>query len=504
MAKSSSPETLDVICIGAGISGINAAARIQQKLPGYRYAVLEARTEMGGTWDLFRYPGIRSDSDLHTFGFAWRPWSEPQDIAPGGAIRQYIKDSAREAGIDKHVRYRHRVERAEWHSDEGRWRLDVKVGAADGSSKQIELASRWVIFCTGYYDYENPLAAVIPGLDSFTGRVVHPQFWPEDLDYTDKRVAIIGSGATAITLLPVLAQTAARVSMVQRSPAYIVSRPATSPLAAFYHRWLPAWLAWRLVRWHNIFLPFLFFRFCRRWPQAARRLLQRRTMRNLPATVRHDPHFQPNYNPWEQRMCMCPDADFFDSLKSGKGELVTGIIDTVTPQGIRVKGSSSSDNASSSDSDTFVPADILITATGLRMRIAGGAAILVDGEPVDISERFLWKGVMLQDLPNASVVMGYTNASWTLGADATALQTCRLLAEMDRLGKKEIVPRMSPAEASTIKEVPLLDLNSTYLQKGGAVLPKTGNIAPWQSRKTYMWDIIVAQFGSIRRGLHYL
>ena len=472
----------DVIIVGAGISGINAAYRVQTELPGASYAILEARNAMGGTWDLFRFPGIRSDSDLYTFGFPWRPWRSQKLIAEGESIRKYIADSAAEYGIDRKIQFHHKLVSANWSSDQQSWTLQVD---ADGEKKYFH--ARFVILSTGYYDYDEVLPATIPGIESFKGSVLHPQFWPEDYDYTDKKIIVIGSGATAVTLVPVLAEKAAHVTMLQRSPGYILSRPSVDPTASWMTKLVPSWLVFSLVRTKFLLLSFLFVNFCKQFPNTARKIIKKETVKRLPENIPHDPHFEPRYNPWEQRLCLDPDAKFFKALRAGKADVVTGIIKCIHGKSIEMK------------SGQHVAADLIITATGLKLQIGGGTQISVDGEHVDITRKFLWRGIMIQDLPNIATVIGYANASWTLGADATAQHICRLMKHMKSNNLTSAVPRCENAES--MKTVPVLDLSSTYVEKGKGDLPKAGVTAPWKPRKAYFRDMWEAKFGSLGNGL---
>jgi cation diffusion facilitator CzcD-associated flavoprotein CzcO len=474
----------DVIIIGAGISGINAAYRVQTELPGYSYTILEARDAIGGTWDLFRYPGIRSDSDLHTFGFPWRPWSKPKAIADGTSIRNYIKECAEINGIDHKILFHHKLVAADWSSQQQQWNLTAET---HGQTK--EFRGRFIIFSTGYYDYNEPLKTTIPGLENFQGTIIHPQFWPEDLDYTGKRMVIIGSGATAITLLPNLVDKAAHVTMLQRSPSYIMALPAVDPSGDWMRRWLPTWMAHTLVRWKFLVLPFIFFKFCRAYPNAARKIIRGNTEKQLPENIPIDPHFKPSYGPWEQRLCVCPDGDFFQALKKGNADIVTDTIKTVTSNGIET------------DSGKVLDTDIIITATGLKIQLAGGSRVSIDGKPIDFSQKYMWKGTMLQDLPNAAVVLGYTNASWTLGADATARLVCRLLKSMDKNGQTSVVPNMQSNKG--MKDLAVLNLNSTYIDKAKGALPKCSNVGPWQPRANYFEDYWTAIYGGLETGLKY-
>ena len=404
----------------------------------------------------------------------------------GESIVNYIKKTAAEEGIDKHVQFHHKLQAADWSSDAQCWTLSVK---ADGADKKM--TAKFLLHASGYYDYENALPSKINGIENFKGTVVHPQFWPSDMDYTGKRIVIIGSGATAVTLLPNLAKTATHVTMLQRSPGYVMARPAIDPLGALLKRFLPIWVAHKLIRLQFLVLPFIFFNFCRAFPNASRNVIRKATLKQLPKNVPHDPHFMPSYNPWEQRMCLSPDGDFYEALREGKTSVVTGKIADMTANSIKL------------ESGETIEADIIVTATGLKMQMAGGAVMSVDHEPVKISEKFLWKGVMLQDLPNAAFVIGYTNASWTLGADATAQLVTRLLNTMKRDGTTAAVPRLE--DPASLKEMPVLNLNSTYITAGSAqgALPKAGDSGVWRPRRNYFTDIYNAKYGDINTGLQF-
>lgn len=478
-------DVYDVIIVGAGISGINAAYRVQSELPGSKYALLEARGGMGGTWDFFKYPGLRSDSDLHTFGFPWRPWTEQKAIAEGPLIKKYVIETAESEGIDKHILYHHKLVSSNWSSSEQNWQLTVDV---DGK-KQI-FRSKFIILGTGYYDYDEALPATIPGIQNFKGTIVHPQFWPEDLDYEHKKIVVIGSGATAVTLLPNLAQKADHVTMLQRSPGYLISQPAINPISAFVKKWFPTSISYPFVRAQFLIVPYMFFLFCRAYPTIAKAILRKRTSDQLPKNVPHDPHFKPTYNPWEQRLCLCPDGDFFAALRSGKTDIATGHIEDMTDNTIVLK------------SGQELTADILVTATGLKISMAGGSSVSVDGEPVVIGSKFLWKGMMLQDVPNAAFVIGYTNASWTLGADATALSVTRLIKNMRSQGASVATPRLENSAA--MKAQPTLNLNSTYVMKAADKMPKAGTEGPWKPRTNYFRDSWNAKYGNLSDGLEFL
>ncbi|KAF2140185.1 uncharacterized protein K452DRAFT_288952 [Aplosporella prunicola CBS 121167] len=482
MEKSSSTD-FDVVIVGAGISGINAAYRVQSELPeGTTYAILEARDAIGGTWDLFRYPGIRSDSDLHTFGFSWRPWSEQRSIADGASIQKYMQETAAIHGIDQHIKFQHKLRAANWSSDVQRWQLSLE---ANGEKKIFN--SRFLIMGTGYYDYQEPLPAVIPGLENFKGTIVHPQFWPEDLDYAGKNMVIIGSGATAVTLLPNLAEKAKHVTMLQRSPSYILSRPLISPLNDALHVLFPDWIAFKLIRWRHLIMAWLFYLFCQTFPIKARDIIRKRTVEQLPKNIPHDPHFEPAYSPWDQRLCVCPDGDFYKVLRDGKADIATGSIKNVTESSIEL------------ETGQTLNTDVIITATGLKVQFAGGVTLSVDGEAIKPSDKFFWKGVMLQDVPNAVFVLGYANASWTLGADATARLATRLINTMRSGGMSACVPRLQDPE--TLGRLPLLNLSSTYMKRAENDLPRAGDRGQWRPRRNYISDIWQARFGDIKTGL---
>ena len=481
-AGQTTEDVFDVIIVGAGISGINAAYRLQTELPSASYTILEARDGIGGTWDFFRYPGFRSDSDLYTFGFSWRPWSETKYIADGESIRKYIRESASLHGIDRKVQFRHKLVSANWSSDQQAWSLLVDV---NGEKKYFH--ARFVILSTGYYDYDEPLSTTVIGIDNFKGEVIHPQFWPENFDYKDKRIIVIGSGSTAVTLIPSLAETASHVTMLQRSPSYVLARPSVDEFGQFSGIFLPSAISHRLTRLKFLILNFLFIKFCGAYPLAAKNLIKKATVKELPQDTPHNPHFEPRYNPWEQRLCLSPDADFFKAMRAGKASVVTDTIETVTANGIKLASGKTLD------------ADVIVTATGLKLKIAGGAHISVDNTPIKVGEKFLWKGVMLQDLPNAATVIGYTNASWTLGADATALLVCRLLKYLKGEGITSAVPRLEHPEK--MKSVSALNLTSTYVVKGMKELPMAGDKAPWLPRKSYFTDLWEAKFGNLTDGL---
>ena len=479
--KSQTPngvQDLDVLVVGAGLSGINAAYHLQAQLPNCRFAVLEARDNIGGTWDLFRYPGIRSDSDLYTFGFTWYKWNRPNPIAEGGDILAYLEDAISEYKLGDYFRFNHKVTSLDWAQNQ--WTASVKHGDTD-----LQFRSRYMILATGYYDYDQPLPTTIPGLDNFNGQLIHPQFWPKDFDYTDKRIVIIGSGATAITLLPNLAEKAEKVTMLQRSPTYIIALPNRA-IQSWFARLLPDSIMYYYRRLRALIRGQLFFQYCRAFPASARRLFEKITLPRLPLGIPLDPHFKPRYNPWDQRLCVSPEGDFYKALGSRKGAIETDTISTVTEDGIKL------------NSGNHLPADVIITATGLKLQIGGAIKITVNDKPLDISDKHIWNGAMIQDLPNASLVLGYVNASWTLGADAAMGLTCRVLKYMQSNGYKAVVPGVEGEGEKQLDRTrrPLLDLNSTYLTRAQDDLPKASGLRPWVSRTNYFADLFYAWFGS--------
>ncbi|MEU8232581.1 NAD(P)/FAD-dependent oxidoreductase [Actinoplanes sp. NPDC048967] len=452
-------EHREVLVIGAGLSGIGAAYRLQTECPGRSYAILEAREASGGTWDLFRYPGVRSDSDMFTLGYPFRPWRQPKAIAAGGTILEYLRDTAAEYGIDKHIHYGRRVVAASWSTADARW--TVRTGSGE------EWTCSFLYVCTGYYRYEAGYEADFPGRDSFTGAVVHPQHWPEDLDYAGKRVVIIGSGATAVTLVPAMAEQAAHVTMVQRSPSYLLSLPAKEGGARL--------VGPQVVRARNVLLTWALFQASRRWPARVAKSLRAGVARQLPADVPVDPHFAPRYDPWDQRLCVVPDGDLFAAMRAGRASVVTATIDSFTPDGIRLTGGE------------HLAADVIVTATGLTMVAFGEIALSVDGRPVDAHELHVYKAMMFDGVPNLAWCVGYTNASWTLRADLTSRYVCRLLNYLDRHRIDIATPRL-PAGAHDTGE-PLMNLSSGYVRRAAAVLPRQSDRRAWRMLNNYLLDM---------------
>lgn len=473
------PDHVDVLIIGAGLSGIGAACHLQRACPGKTFAILEARDAIGGTWDLFRYPGVRSDSDMFTLGYAFRPWQEAKAIADGPSILRYIRDTARDHGVDRAIRFHHKVERAAWSSADARWTV---VARRTDTGEAVTLTCGFLFACAGYYRYDQGYRPRFEGEDRFRGRIVHPQHWPEDLDYTGKRVVVIGSGATAVTLVPAMAERAAHVTMLQRSPTYIVSVPARDRIADALRARLPPKVAYPLVRAKNVLVSMALYQLSRRAPGAMRALIRRGVVDNLPAGYDVDRHFKPSYQPWDQRLCLVPDADLFKAVSAGKADVVTDRIARFTETGIALA------------SGAELPADLIVTATGLTLQMMGGATLAVDGKPVVPSETVGYKGMMLSGVPNFALALGYTNASWTLKCDLCAEYVCRLLDHMDARGFRSATPRApDPGEP----RAPFLDLASGYVQRSIDELPRQGARPPWRLHQNYLRDVHMLRHGAL-------
>jgi monooxygenase len=463
-------EHLDVLIVGAGLSGIGAGHHLQTKCPWARYAIYEARDAIGGTWDLFRYPGIRSDSDMFTLGYSLRPWRRRESIADGQSILAYIRATARETGVGERIRFRHRIVRADWSTADARWTVTAE---RTDTGETVQVTAGFVFSCSGYYRYDRGYTPEFPGRDDFRGTIVHPQAWPEDLDYADKRVVVIGSGATAVTLIPAIADTAAHVTMLQRSPSYVASLPGTNPFTGVLHKVLPARWADTAARWVNALGTQAFFQLCQRRPGLVRKLLRRGVERQLPAGYDVDTHFTPRYDPWDQRLCVAPDGDLFRAIRQGQASVVTDTIDSFTETGIRLT------------SGAELGADIIVTATGLDLLFLGGVALTVDGGDPGITDRLTYKGMMVEGVPNLAIAIGYTNASWTLKCDLTCDYVCRMLNHMRRTGLRQATPVNTEPRVTGRA---LLGLSSGYVQRAVDRFPKQGTAFPWQVHQSYLKD----------------
>ncbi|WP_110514413.1 flavin-containing monooxygenase [Herpetosiphon llansteffanensis] len=472
----------DVLIVGAGLSGISAAYYLQTRCPNKRYTILEGRSAIGGTWDLFRYPGIRSDSDMYTLGYAFRPWHSSKAIADGASILQYIRETAQIYGIDQQIRFEQMVRRVSWSSEQARWTVEVER-LAEGD--MVQYRCNFLYMCGGYYDYSQGYTPEWPSLSQFQGQVVHPQAWPQQFDYRDQRVVVIGSGATAITLVPAMAKQAAHVTMLQRSPSYVVAQPAHDQSAERIRRWLPAKLAFHVIRWRAIIQSIFYYLLMRGLPSIAKRALIKMAQQELGTSYDAQRHFTPNYNPWDQRLCLAPDGDFFKALKAGQASVVTDQIEHFTSTGIQLK------------SGQHIDADLIVTATGLNLRLLSGIEVLVDGRKVELGTTLNYKGMMLSDVPNLALAFGYTNASWTLKCELTSMYVCRLLNYMDRHGYAYCVPKnFNPAMATE----PALNFTSSYVQRVISHLPRQGRNRPWKLYQNYLLDLLMLRLGTLDDG----
>jgi cation diffusion facilitator CzcD-associated flavoprotein CzcO len=471
----------DVLIIGAGLSGIGTACHLVQKRPRTTFAILEGRNAIGGTWDLFRYPGIRSDSDMSTFGYAFRPWDDSRAIADGPSILRYLAETAKAYSVDRHIRFGFKVVRASWRSKDARWTLDVD--GPDG--EKLEFSCNFLVFCTGYYEHDEGYMPGWLGMERFARRVVHPQKWPEDLNYDEKRVVVIGSGATAVTIVPAMAARAAHVVMLQRSPTYVVARPAEEAIAKRLRQRLPARLTHAIIRWKNILLQMYLYRLSRRKPAAVRAEIIKLAQAEIGPELNAAEYFNPRYEPWDQRLCLVPDGDLFAAMRAGKASIVNGEIETFTETGLRLT------------SGQEIAADIIVTATGLKVRLMGGVAIEVDGAPVDVATTIGYRGAMLSNIPNLASIFGYTNASWTLKSDLIAEYVCRLLSHMNRRGYAICTPRLG---GTAIAEGPTLPLTSGYIERGKHLFFKQGTKKPWRLNQNYAVDVMALRFDAIEDG----
>jgi monooxygenase len=476
-------EHFDVLIIGAGISGIGAAYRLQTRCPKKSYAILEGRSAIGGTWDLFRYPGIRSDSDMYTLGFPWSPWNGEKTVADGKDIREYIDRTAKEHGIDRKIRFSHHVERATWSSDAARWTVEVVR-----NGEKVVFTCAFLYMCTGYYDYSAGYLPEFPGKDRYQGRLVHPQHWPTDLEYAGKRVVVIGSGATAVGLVPEMAKDAGHVTMLQRSPTYMMSMPAKSPVGAFFEEKLPPNAARRAERAFGIAITKVVWVLSRTWPDRAKKALIDQVRRRIKRDdFDVDTHFTPRYKPWDQRLCLVRDGDLFKMINAGKVDVVTDKIETLTEKGIRLA------------SGRELEADVIVAATGLNMRLLGGVPLVVDGEAVEMKDRTMYKATMLRDVPNLALSLGYINASWTIRSDMVAKFVCRLLNEMDRKKRRIVVPRFREDDAES--DLSVMPLASGYVDRAKAVMPRQGKRHPWDNPQSIAKDLVALEYASIEDGV---
>ncbi len=466
-------EYFDVVIVGAGLSGIGSARYLQEKCPGKTYVILEGRDAMGGTWDLFRFPGIRSDSDMHTLGYSFKPWREAKSIADGPSILNYIKETAAEGDVGRHIRYGHLVRKASWSSRHASWTIEAE---RRDTGQNTVFRCGFILMCGGYYSYEEGFTPEFAGRERFQGEIVHPQEWPEDLDYSDKKVVVIGSGATAVTLIPEMAKEAAHVVMVQRSPTYMVSRPDTDIIANFLRKVLPEKMAYAITRWKNIRFQQSVYLKTRTHPDKVRKKLLDMVRKELGPDYDVETHFTPRYDPWDQRLCLVPNSDFFESVRSGRSSIVTDHIDSFTENGVLLK------------SGKELEADIIVTATGLKLVLLGGAEIVVDGQPVRIPDTFSYMGMMYSDVPNLVTTFGYINASWTLRADLTAEYACRIINHMDETACRQCTPRLRDKDRNMPARKWITEFSSGYMQRVMHLFPRQGDKAPWLNTQNYVED----------------
>ena len=469
-------ESIDVLIIGAGLSGIGGACHLRRNSPDRSFMILESREASGGTWDLFRYPGIRSDSDMYTFGYGFKPWSDKSSIADGHKILSYIREAAAEYDVEQHIRYQHKVVSASWSSTQSRWLVTAERG---DTGEQVTISCQFIFSCSGYYDYDQGYTPEFAGIDNFKGQVIHAQHWPEQLDYQGKRVVVIGSGATAVTVVPAMSQDTASLVMLQRTPTYIASVPKEQPLAETLRKWLPASWVFRLIRWKQVLFQIYLYQLSRRNPQRLRKYLLGLVRKELGPDYDVDTHFTPDYNPWDQRLCGVPDGDLFTAIRENRAEVVTDHIDQFNKEGIHLKSGKQLD------------ADIVVLATGLNLKFAGGVEYSVDGKVLDFAEHFIFRGMMFSGLPNMAFTVGYTNSSWTLKADLTGQYVSRLLNKMARHSYTAVTPRLT----GEVEEMPLLDFDAGYVLRSRESFPKQGNRLPWKNYQNYIRDFIGLRLG---------
>jgi monooxygenase len=479
-------EQVDVLIVGAGLSGIGAACHLRRDCPERTFAILEARDAIGGTWDLFRYPGIRSDSDMQTLGYAFAPWKGVQAIADGPSILRYVRQTGAEYGVEERVRLHSRVVSADYDSGDCAWTVQIQSTNGSHPPETTEMRCSFLLMCTGYYRYDEGYTPPFAGIDRYRGTLVHPQHWPEQLDYAGRRVVVIGSGATAITLVPAMARTAAHVTMLQRSPSYVISLPSVDPLDTLARRLLPEMLAYQLVRWKNVALMALSYQLSQRRPRLVKALIRRGVRSQLPEDFDVDTHFAPRYDPWDQRMCVARDADLFKALHAGTASIVTDRIETFTERGLKLAGGAE------------LEADVIVTATGLRLQAIGGTTLSVDGVARQLPDTLAYRGMMLSSVPNFALTIGYTNASWTLKADLTADYVCRVLNHMAAHGYRQCMPAPDP---QGVTRRPLLDLASGYVQRSVKELPAQGSKRPWQMRQNYPLDMLDIRRAALEDGV---
>jgi cation diffusion facilitator CzcD-associated flavoprotein CzcO len=477
------PEHVDVVIVGAGLSGIGAAYRLQERCPSRTFAILESRACIGGTWDLFRYPGMRSDSDMFTLGYPFQPWTERKSIADGPSILNYIHQTAREHGIDRKIRFNHRVRRASWSSREARWLVEMERGP---DAEPARFTCNFLLMCSGYYSYAEGYTPDFPGVSRFRGRIVHPQNWTDAVDYANKRVVVIGSGATAVTLVPELAKSAAHVTILQRSPTYVAPWPDEDAIANTLRRYLPAKAACAIARWKNVLAGMYFYWLCKNRPERAKAMVLDAVRAELGPDYDVAKHFTPRYNPWDQRLCLAPNGDLFKSIKQGATTVVTDEIETFTEVGIKLR------------SGRELEADLVVTATGLNLQVMGGAEIEVDGESVTPGRTLSYRAAMSSDVPNLAAVFGYTNASWTLKADLISCYVCRLLNYMQAHGYRQCTPRNRDAN---IVRLPPVDFTSGYFERAMDKLPRQGSRKPWRIYQNYVRDLMMYRFAPLNDGV---